>query len=112
VVGDDVVGGASLVVMEATGDYWKPFLYRLQDCPFEVMLVNARKLWTEESDSILVLMAIEDVTERKRIHEELVRSNEDLQRFAYVAAPAMRSDAPSRTPRTTCLIRAWASPIS
>ena len=77
-----------------------------------VMLVNARKLWTEESDSILVLMAIEDVTERKRIHEELVRSNEDLQRFAYVAAPAMRSDAPSRTPRTTCLIRAWASPIS
>ncbi len=29
------------VVMEATGDYWKPFYYLLEDCPFEVMLVNA-----------------------------------------------------------------------
>jgi light-regulated signal transduction histidine kinase (bacteriophytochrome) len=55
------------------------------------MLVNARKLWTVESDSLLVLMAIEDVTERNRIHEELVRSNEDLQRFAYVAAHDLRS---------------------
>jgi PAS domain S-box-containing protein len=56
-----------------------------------VMLINARKLWTKESDSLLVLMAIEDVTERKRIHDELVRSNEDLQRFAYVAAHDLRS---------------------
>lgn len=30
------------VVMEATGDYWKPFYYVLEDGPFEVMLVNAR----------------------------------------------------------------------
>jgi transposase len=30
------------VVMEATGDYWKPFYYLLQDLPgIEVMLVNA-----------------------------------------------------------------------
>ncbi|HUQ94418.1 MAG TPA: histidine kinase dimerization/phospho-acceptor domain-containing protein, partial [Bryobacteraceae bacterium] len=56
-----------------------------------VMLINARKIWTEENDSLLVLLAIEDVTERKRIHEELVRSNEDLQRFAYVAAHDLRS---------------------
>ena len=27
--------------MEATGDYWKPFYYLLEDGPFEVMLVNA-----------------------------------------------------------------------
>jgi transposase len=32
----------SLVVMEATGDYWKPFYYLLEDVGFEVMLVNAR----------------------------------------------------------------------
>ena len=32
----------TLVVMEATSDYWKPFYYLLEDCPFEVMLVNAR----------------------------------------------------------------------
>ena len=32
----------TLVVMEATSDYWKPFYYLLEDSPFEVMLVNAR----------------------------------------------------------------------
>jgi len=32
----------TLVVMEATGDYWKPFYYLLEDGPFEVLLVNAR----------------------------------------------------------------------
>ena len=56
-----------------------------------VMLLNARKIWTEENDSELVLLAIEDSTERKRIYDELVSSNEDLQRFAYVAAHDLRS---------------------
>ena len=32
----------TVVVMEATGDYWKPFYYLLEDGPFEVLLVNAR----------------------------------------------------------------------
>ena len=32
----------TLVVMEATSAYWKPFYYLLEDGPFEVMLVNAR----------------------------------------------------------------------
>ncbi|EQD38475.1 transposase IS116/IS110/IS902 family protein [mine drainage metagenome] len=32
----------TLVVMEATSDYWKPFYYLLEDASFEVMLVNAR----------------------------------------------------------------------
>ncbi len=32
------------VVMEATGDYWKPFYYLLEDAPFEVVLVNARQV--------------------------------------------------------------------
>jgi transposase len=34
----------SLVVMEATVDYWKPFYYLLEDAGFEVMLVNARQV--------------------------------------------------------------------
>jgi transposase len=35
------------VVMEATGDYWKPFYYLLEDLPgVEVMLVNARHVKT------------------------------------------------------------------
>ena len=33
----------SLVVMEATGDYWKPFYYLLAEAGLEVMLVNPRQ---------------------------------------------------------------------
>ena len=32
----------SVVAMEATGDYWKPVYYLLEDAGFELMLVNAR----------------------------------------------------------------------
>ena len=32
----------TLVVMEATSDYWRAFYYVLEDGPFEVLLVNAR----------------------------------------------------------------------
>jgi len=35
-----VEANVTLVVMEATGAYWKPFYYLLEDAPFEVMLVN------------------------------------------------------------------------
>ncbi len=37
-----IAAQVTLVVMEATGDYWKPFYYLLDDAGFEVMLVNAR----------------------------------------------------------------------
>jgi PAS domain S-box-containing protein len=57
-----------------------------------VMLLNGRELWREGNRAErMILLAIEDITERKRIEEELVRSNEDLQRFAYVAAHDLRS---------------------
>ena len=36
----------SCAVMEATGDYWKPFYYLLDDAGFEVLLVNARHVKT------------------------------------------------------------------
>src|SRR5674476_640322 len=37
-----LVAEVSCVVMEATGDYWKPFYYLLEDGPWQLMLVNAR----------------------------------------------------------------------
>jgi transposase len=37
-----IAAQVTLVVMEATGDYWKPFYYLLEDAPFQVELVNAR----------------------------------------------------------------------
>jgi len=56
-----------------------------------VMLLNARKLVRASNNTEHILLAIEDITERKRISDELVRSNEDLQRFAYIAAHDLRS---------------------
>jgi signal transduction histidine kinase len=55
-----------------------------------VMSLNARKLWSEGMPSAQVLLAIEDITTRKHIEEELIRSNEEAQRFAYVAAHDLR----------------------
>jgi signal transduction histidine kinase len=55
-----------------------------------VMMLNARKL-VREGPAELILLAIEDITARKHIEEELLRSHEDSQRFAYVAAHDLRS---------------------
>jgi signal transduction histidine kinase len=57
----------------------------------KIMLVNARKLFRASNNTEHIVLAIEDITEKKRISDELVRSNEDLQRFAYVAAHDLRS---------------------
>lgn len=51
-----------------------------------VMLLNARKLRREDNPAGLILLAIEDITTRKHTEEELLRSQQDLQRFAFVAA--------------------------
>jgi len=56
-----------------------------------VMCLNACTLWREGNHTERVLLAIDDITERKRMEEEMLRSNEDLQRFAYVAAHDLRS---------------------
>lgn len=56
----------------------------------KVMLLNARKLWREQNNSEHILLAIEDVTAKRRAEEELVRSNDDLRSFAYIAAHDLR----------------------
>jgi signal transduction histidine kinase len=56
-----------------------------------VMSLNARKLWSEGNPESLILLAIDDITTRKQIEEGLLRSNEDAQLFAYVAAHDLRA---------------------
>lgn len=56
-----------------------------------VMSLNARRLWCEGTPAALILLAIDDITSRKHIEEELLRSSEDAQRFAYVAAHDLRA---------------------
>jgi signal transduction histidine kinase len=55
-----------------------------------VMMLNARKLRGEGNPG-LILLTMEDVTSRRRIEDELVRSYEDSQRFAHVAAHDLRA---------------------
>jgi light-regulated signal transduction histidine kinase (bacteriophytochrome) len=65
--------------------------HTFSDIGHRVMLLNGRKLVQDDGEQEGVLLAIEDVTARKRLEDELIRSNEDLQRFAYVAAHDLRS---------------------
>jgi two-component system CheB/CheR fusion protein len=58
-----------------------------------VILLNARQVVTEERRSTMILLAIEDITERRLVEENLTlyrtrleRSNADLQDFAQVAS--------------------------
>lgn len=50
------------------------------------MLLNARRLERDAAGDELILLAIQDVTDQKRAEHELLRSNQELERFAYVAS--------------------------
>jgi two-component system CheB/CheR fusion protein len=50
------------------------------------MTLNARQVTPEMGAPPLILLAIEDMTERKRTMDELIRSNVALERFAAVAS--------------------------
>ena len=58
-----------------------------------VIQLNARQVVTEEASATMILLAIEDITDRKRVEEKLKtysakleRSNRELQDFAHVAS--------------------------
>jgi signal transduction histidine kinase len=56
-----------------------------------VMSLNARKVSPDGNPAARILLAIEDITSRKEIEDELLRSYEDVQRFAFVAAHDLRA---------------------
>jgi two-component system CheB/CheR fusion protein len=51
-----------------------------------IMLLNARRIPTETDKTRLILLAIEDVTERVRAEEALQKSSEKIKLFAYSVA--------------------------
>ena len=51
-----------------------------------IMLLNARQIQRVLGKERVILLAIEDITERKELDNEIKRSNESLEQFAYVAS--------------------------
>ena len=51
-----------------------------------IMLLNARQIQRVLGKERVILLAIEDITERKQLDNEIKRSNESLEQFAYVAS--------------------------
>ena len=49
----------------------------------KVMLLNASEMFNPNAQARAILLAIEDVTERKRTEEALQKTNAELQHFAY-----------------------------
>ncbi len=49
------------------------------------LVLNARRIQPETGQPMIIL-ALEDISERKEIQRELERSNRDLEQFAYVAS--------------------------
>lgn len=78
----------SVVTMEATGDYWKPAYYLLEDAGFELMLVNARDAKglpgrkTDVSDSAWLCQLTEcGLLRASLVPPEPIRRLRDLTRY-------------------------------
>ena len=62
------------------------------------MVLNARRIYREANKTQMILLAIEDITERKRAEEELLKSNtelaavnDELEAFSYSVAHDLRA---------------------
>jgi PAS domain S-box-containing protein len=51
-----------------------------------IMLLNARRIYREANKTEMILLAIEDVTERMRMERELDQKNKELESVLYVAS--------------------------
>ena len=97
--------GVNEVVMEATGQYWKPVWYILEECGFELLLVNARQVrilpgsktdvgdaaWLAESSSTACCAAVRPAGRHPRTARPL-RYREAADPDPQLRGPADRED--------------------
>ena len=64
--------------------------HNFQDIGHKIMLLNAHEIYRKDIGAKMILLAIEDITERKQAETQLMgakadleRSNKDLEQFAY-----------------------------
>ncbi len=57
-----------------------------QDIGHKVMLLNARQVYRKDIDARMILLAIEDITERKRLEDLLMESEERFRRLFETAS--------------------------
>lgn len=69
------------------------------------MLLNARKVYRSDPYSRLILLAIEDVTERRSMENALLLRSQELEEFAYIVSHDLKSPLVTITGRIAMLKR-------
>ena len=70
------------------------------------LVLNARRIQPETGQP-MILIALEDISERKEIQRELERSNRDLEQFAYVASHDLQEPLRAVTSFTQLLAKRY-----
>jgi two-component system, chemotaxis family, CheB/CheR fusion protein len=73
----------------------------------KTILLNARKLRRLQTQENLILLVLEDVTERRRIEKQLIDSNEDLKQFATIASHDLQAPLRSVSGFAELLVRRY-----
>src|SRR5450759_2894354 len=71
----------------------------------KTMLLNARRIRSKTGATHMILLAIEDITERKVAEEALLRANEELEGYAHTVSHDLKGPLASTTLVATMLER-------
>ncbi|MFQ6032425.1 MAG: MEDS domain-containing protein [Candidatus Zixiibacteriota bacterium] len=56
-----------------------------------IMLLNAREVHREKTEAQMILLTIQDITERKRAEEEIKKKNKELEAFVHIVSHDLKN---------------------